>query len=156
MAFADLEYDSRDSVEWVADVRRQINKLAARGAAPSEHVVRTTVLRALEEEPEYKTRVDMIRHLTPNIALVDLWTFVNRFPYPLIEHKRDSAFVMKQTSTNIEMKNGRSRGWVHNKDKKEFAEPPPPYKKKPIAPTTMSRDAAQKIVEDLMSGACFT
>ncbi len=75
--FHNLTYDRTNPVQWVGKVKGILSKLAVRGAAPADRVVRNTVLRALEQVPEYKIRVEVIRHTSPNIALVDLLTAIS-------------------------------------------------------------------------------
>ena len=95
-----LEYDGEDPVSWLAGVKGLIAKLTSKGAAPQDRSVRMIVLKALCVEPEYKTRVEVIRQTQPDISLAELWTAIGRFTYPIVSD--DSAFVMnnKLTSDN--------------------------------------------------------
>ena len=98
-----LSYDGSDPLEWTSKVRNLITKLTNRNSAPAERTVRVLVLKALEKEPEYKIRIEMIRYSNPNIVLVDLWTEVAKLPWP-IERDSTSAFAaMKLTNDNRKM-----------------------------------------------------
>jgi hypothetical protein len=78
-----LVYDGTDSVLWAAKVRMLVTKLKAKEASFTVRTVRNFVLKALEQESEYKIRVEVIRHSQPDINLVELWAVVARLPYPL-------------------------------------------------------------------------
>jgi len=56
-----LTYDGSDPVVWAAKIRGLITKLTAKQAAPTERTVRTLVLKTLEQEVEYRIRVEVIR-----------------------------------------------------------------------------------------------
>lgn len=55
-----LTYDGSDPVAWVAKVWALVAKLASKNAAPSDRAVQNAVLKAVEQKPEYKIRVEMI------------------------------------------------------------------------------------------------
>ncbi len=78
-----ITYNGSDPIKWASGIRNIISKLTAKGAPPVEKTIVATILRALEKEPEYSVRVQMIKFNTPNITLVDLWAAIGKFPYPL-------------------------------------------------------------------------
>ncbi len=59
---SDLSYDGSDPVALVAKFRAMIAKLIAKQGLPTERLVRNLVLQAIEEEPQYKIREELIRH----------------------------------------------------------------------------------------------
>ena len=83
-----LTYDGTDPVAWAVKIRSLVAKLTLRQAAPNERTVRSLILFALEEQRDYKIRVEIIRHNTPNISLTDLWLEVGKLPFPLKRNKR--------------------------------------------------------------------
>ena len=95
-----LSYDGSDPIEWCSTVRNLVSKLTKRGQVPVVRAVRLSVLKAIEKEPEYKFKVEMIRFNFPNITLEDLWLAIGKFPYP-IERVDEIAFAaMKLNSDN--------------------------------------------------------
>ena len=102
----ELAYDGTDPVIWCAKVRGLVTKLTAKQAAPTERTVRTLVLKALEQEPEYKIRVEVIRHSQPDITLVDLWTVIGRLSYPL---KKEEGLLLATQKLSLTSR-GRGRG----------------------------------------------
>ncbi len=101
---SDLSYDGSNPVAWVAKVRAMIAKLTAKQAPPTERAVRNLVLWAIEEEPQYKIRVELIRHGEPDITLTNLWAAIARLPFPI---KRDSAWHFYSRVTVAVLKNER-------------------------------------------------
>ena len=95
--FRNLSYNAEDPVLWVANIRGLLARLTAKGAPLTDRQVRVIVLRALEEEPEYKVRVEIIRYSQPNITQADLWTAIRRFPYLL---KRSENVLNVHNSLN--------------------------------------------------------
>ena len=83
-----LTYDGTDPVAWGAKTRALIAKLTAKNAAPNDRTIRNLILNALEEGSEYKVRVEVIRHTTPNISLADLWAEIGRLSYPPTKERR--------------------------------------------------------------------
>jgi len=106
----DITYDGEEPVAWVAKIRSIIAKLTIRNNPPTERTVRAIVLKALEQESEYKIRVEVIRYTQPNINLVDLWTAISRFPYPLGDN--ESALINATKRLSIASK-------ARKRDKKE-------------------------------------
>ena len=94
--FTNLSYNAEDPILWVANVRGLVARLTTKGAPPTDRQIRAIVLRALEEEPEYKIRVELIRHSQPNITQAELWAAIGRFPYPL--KSSESAFNIRDKS----------------------------------------------------------
>jgi hypothetical protein len=80
---SELKYNGSDPVAWSANVRGLIAKLTIRNVTPTVRAVKNAVLKALEQESEYKIRVEIIRQNQPDISLEDLWIAVGRLPYPL-------------------------------------------------------------------------
>ena len=72
-------------------------ELTLRQAAPNERTVRSLILFVLEEQGDYKIRVEIIRHNTPNISLADLWLEVGKLPFPL---KRDESVFVSTNQYN--------------------------------------------------------
>ena len=166
-----LIYDGTDPVAWGAKIRSLVSKLTLRQAAPSERTVRSLILFALEEQGDYKIRVEIIRHNTPNISLADLWLEVGKLPFPL---KRDeSAFVStNQTNSNNKQmsdnkrydpskgnntRGGGSRGSFRGgrgSRGREGPHIPRPRPKQPnTIPTELSREKQQE--KDMEEGNCF-
>ena len=107
-----LTYDGSDPVAWVGKVRGLVAKLAAKQAAPNDRTVRNLVLRALEQEPKYLVRVEIIRHSNPDITLADLWLAVARLPYPL--ESVDSAFAALNLTSNAGGEMNSSAKYIRN------------------------------------------
>lgn len=120
---AQLTYDGTDPVVWSAKIRGLVTKLTARQAAPTERTVRNLVLRALEQEPEYKIRVEVIRHSNPDITLLDLWAAIGRFPYSM--NRDTNLYTVKE---RIPMEKGRDSG-QRGRDKPPAPRPRPKYSK---------------------------
>jgi len=83
-----LTYDGTDPILWTVYVREIVFKLIIRSATPTDRTVRRLVLQALEKEPEYKIRVEIIRQLQSELTLNELWSAIKRFPYPLKEKNK--------------------------------------------------------------------
>ncbi len=92
-----LEYNGEDPVVWTAGIKELIAKLTAKQATPTDRHVRTVVLAALEKEPEYKVRVEVIRQTQPNITLNDLWLTIGRFTYSI---KRNETLLYNMNCFN--------------------------------------------------------
>jgi hypothetical protein len=104
----ELKYDGSDPVAWSANVRGLIAKLTIRNVTPTARAVKNAVLKALEQESEYKIRVEIIRQNQPDISLDDLWVAVGRLPYPL--QQVENAFAaMRVTSRGGRQKNVQER-----------------------------------------------
>ena len=97
-----LTYDGSDPVAWCANVRHMITKLTVKGAKLLDRTVKILILKALEQEPEYKIRVEMIRYSNSNISLEDLWVAIAKLPYPVVRAERAFA-AMKLTDDSHRM-----------------------------------------------------
>jgi hypothetical protein len=109
--FNELKYDGSDPVVWTANIRGLIAKLAIRKVVLTERTIRNTVLKALEQEQEYKIKVEIIRHNEPDISIDNLWIAIGRLPYPL--QQVENAFAaLKLTSYSDETERAKDK----NKD----------------------------------------
>ncbi len=71
-SFFNLVYNNQDSVEWVASVKNQITKLIVKNTVFSDKTIKSVILRALKNELIYKTRINIIKHIEPNITINNL------------------------------------------------------------------------------------
>ncbi len=97
--FNELKYNGSDPVVWIANVRGLIARLAIRKVVLTERAVRNTVLKALEQEQEYKIKVEIIRHNEPDISMDNLWIAIGRLPYPL--QKVENVFAALNLTSYI-------------------------------------------------------
>ena len=163
-----LTYDGTEPVAWAAKVRGIIAKLTTRGSAPTDRTVRNVVLKALEHEIEYKIRIEVIRQVSPNITLPDLWLAIGKLPYPIKREESAFAVLTSFNRDNMNKNNnnyqGAGRGNGANRGRggapvqrgrgrgdKHVPVPRPANQK--YAPLTAAQKAQRK--KDTEEGNCF-
>ena len=138
-----LTYNGSDPVVWAAKIRGLITKLTAKQAAPTERTVRTLVLKALEQEVEYRIRVEVIRHSQPDITLMELWAVIGRFPYPVNQQESLLAAFHKHTLTSNKSKDNKQEDKGSN------------YVPKPRPRKVFQQSNAEQTQKDKEQGNCY-
>lgn len=145
-----LTYDGSDPVAWVAKVRHLLAKIRIRGLDPHVRTVRNLVLKALEREPQYRARIEVIRYSSPNITLEELWRAVSAFPYPL--EKEDNDLLLAALEQKLMSRFNRD-DMADKSNRVGSTRPPAPWKTDGVDESKLTPEEMK--ARDIKYGRCF-